>query len=200
VLRAGNVTTGHSDPFSDLIPRCRQVGVWVYIDGAFGLSATASRRPTHTVAGVQQADSWATDGHKWLNMPYDCGIPACTRRQDLLRAMQIEAAYLATEERNLMYLGVQMSQAARGVIAWAVPAHVGRSGVAALVDRAYDHPADFVARLRAGGATLLAPPILNQVLLRFDDGQTTDATITAVQADGTCWPAAPPGTACGRRA
>jgi glutamate/tyrosine decarboxylase-like PLP-dependent enzyme len=127
LLQAGNVNTGQSDPFADIIPRARAAGAWVHVDGAFGLWAAVSDRRRHLVAGAEQADSWATDAHKWLNAPYDSAIAICAREEDLRRSFATEAAYLRGDSgRVLMHLGVQMSQRARGVEAWAIIASRGR--------------------------------------------------------------------------
>jgi glutamate/tyrosine decarboxylase-like PLP-dependent enzyme len=188
LLQAGNVNTGHSDPFAELIPRARAAGAWVHVDGAFGLWAAATPRFRHLVAGVEQADSWATDAHKWLNAPYDSGIAVCAREEDLRRSFAADAAYLLGEPgRVLMHLGVQMSQRARGVEAWAIIAARGRSGIAEIVDTCCDLAAQFASLLAAEGAQILAPVVLNQVLVQFGDDATTDAVIAAVQQDGTCW-------------
>jgi glutamate/tyrosine decarboxylase-like PLP-dependent enzyme len=188
VLQAGNVNTGHSDPFRELIPRARAAGAWVHVDGAFGLWAAASARRRHLVEGVELADSWATDAHKWLNAPYDSGIAICAREEDLRRSFAADAAYLLGEAgRVLMHLGVQMSQRARGIETWAIIASRGRSGIADLVDDACDRAQEFAALLSVQGAEVLAPVVLNQALVHFDDDATTDAVIAAVQRDGTCW-------------
>jgi glutamate/tyrosine decarboxylase-like PLP-dependent enzyme len=188
LLQAGNVNTGHSDPFAELIPRARAAGAWVHVDGAFGLWAAASPRLRSLVAGVESADSWATDAHKWLNAPYDSGIAICAREEDLRRSFAADAAYLLGEPgRVLMHLGVQMSQRARGVEAWAIIAARGRSGIAEIVDNCCDRAQEFASLLEAEGAQILAPVALNQVLVHFSGDATTDAVIAAVQRDGTCW-------------
>ena len=188
LLQAGNVNTGASDPFADIIPGIRERGGWVHVDGAFGLWAAASPARRHLVEGVQLADSWATDAHKWLNAPYDSGIVIVRRDEDLRRAMKIEAPYLKTDEdRPLIHLTPHMSQKARGVETWALLAALGRDGVADLIDRTSDHAAEFARLLQEGGAELLAPVVLNQALIAFDDDATTDAVIAGVQAEGTMW-------------
>jgi len=188
LLQAGNVNTGGSDPFAQIIPGVRERGGWVHVDGAFGLWAAASSARRHLVEGVQLADSWATDAHKWLNAPYDSGIIIVREDADLRRAMKIEAPYVRTDEpRPLIHLTPHMSQRARGVETWALLAALGRDGVAALIDRTSDLAADFASRLVEGGAELLAPVVLNQALIAFGDDATTDAVITAVQAEGTMW-------------
>ena len=188
VLQAGNVNTGHSDPFDDIIPLAHQAGAWVHIDGAFGLWAAASPRRRSQVIGAAKADSWATDAHKWLNAPYDSGIAIFARADDARRAFAVDAAYLATDsERALMHLGLQMSQRARGIETWAAIVARGRSGMADLVDASCDHAARLADLLTAGGVEILAPVVLNQVLVSFGDDAITDAVIDAVQCDGTCW-------------
>lgn len=191
ILQAGNVNTGASDPFERIIPAARERGSWVHVDGAFGLWAAASPKRRHLVAGVEHADSWATDAHKWLNVPYDSGIVIVRDVEALTWAMRADAAYLVRPEgadypeaRNR---GIQMSQRGRGVEAWAALASLGTEGLADLIDRTCDHAARFAELLVEGGAEVLAPVILNQALVAFGDDQTTDAVVAAVQADGTCW-------------
>ncbi|MCI2419287.1 aminotransferase class V-fold PLP-dependent enzyme [Saccharopolyspora sp. K220] len=188
LLQAGNVNTGHSDPFREIIPLVHDQDGWVHVDGAFGLWATASETQRHLVDGVELADSWATDAHKWLNAPYDSGIAICRVPADLRRAMAFDAAYFATDaERAAAHLGLQMSQRARGAEIWAILASRGRRGIAELVDRLCAHAKRMAGLLDAAGARILVPTALNQVLVQFDDDQTTDAVIAAVQADRTCW-------------
>ncbi|WP_296667606.1 pyridoxal-dependent decarboxylase [Demequina sp.] len=195
VLQAGNVNTGASDPFEAIIPGVRERGGWVHIDGAFGMWAQASPALRHQVAGVQLADSWGTDAHKWLNVPYDSGIAIVRERADLERAMSMQAAYLAAaDERPAIHLGLQMSQRARGVETWAMLASNGRSGVADLVERTCAHARAFADALSAAGADVLAPVALNQVLVAFGeapggrgDDAVTAAVIDASQAEGTMW-------------
>lgn len=188
VLQAGNVNTGHSDPFAQILPAARAAGAWVHVDGAFGLWAAASERQRHLVHGMADADSWAVDTHKWLNVTYDSALAIVRDPADLRRSMAVDAPYLATAGgRPLTHLGLQMSQRARAVEVWAVLARHGRRGVAEIVDRTCDLAARMAETLRAGGAEVLVPQALNQVLVAFGDDATTDAVLAAVQADGTCW-------------
>jgi glutamate/tyrosine decarboxylase-like PLP-dependent enzyme len=190
VLQAGNVNTGHSDPFEPLIARARAAGAWVHVDGAFGLWAAASPTRRAQVAGVEGADSWATDAHKWLNVPYDSGIAACARVEDLHRLFATDAAYATTTAaRAAMHLSPQMSQRARGVEVWATLRSLGRHGVAALVDRCCELTSTLAERLAGAGigARVLAPVVLNQALVHLDDDATTDAVIEAVQHHGVIW-------------
>jgi glutamate/tyrosine decarboxylase-like PLP-dependent enzyme len=188
VLQAGNVNTGWSDPFDTIIPKVHEHRGWVHVDGAFGLWAAVSPQLRHSVAGVELADSWATDAHKWLNAPYDSGIAICARRDDLYRAMMVDAPYVATTaERPLMHLSMQMSQGSRGVHTWAVLAGQGRSGIVDLIERTSQHAIRFADLLVNAGAEILAPVVINQALVSFGDDAITEAVIAAVQAEGTCW-------------
>lgn len=191
VAQAGNVNTGHSDPVGDIVDQAAAAGepVWVHIDGAFGLWAAASSQRRHLVAGAERADSWATDCHKWLNVPYDCGLVTVADGQRLRATMATDAAYLGGSEgdRSLMNLGLQMSQAARAVPVWATLAALGRSGVADLVDRCCDLAARFATRLEDAGATILAPVVLNQALVAFGSDDETEAVLDAVARSGRAW-------------
>ncbi len=188
LLQAGNVDTGDCDPFQDVVPRARERGAWVHVDGAFGLWAAASARRRHLVAGVEGADSWATDAHKWLNVAYDCGIVIARSAADLRRPLGVSAAYLCADEaRQPMQLGIQMSQRARGVEVWAMLASHGRAGLAALVDRHCDLARELFEQVVEGGGEPLATPVLNQALVAFGDDAATDDVIRRVQADGRCW-------------
>ena len=188
VCQAGNVNTGHSDPFEPIVDAARAAGAWVHVDGAFGLWSAADHERAHLVAGVDGADSWATDAHKWLNAPYDSGVCIVRDGEDLRRAMATDAAYLTTGDGRVpMHLGLQMSQRARGVETWAVIASLGREGIAAAIDRTCVRCADLATRLGDAGVSILAPVVINQALAHFDDDATTDAVIAEVQADGTCW-------------
>lgn len=198
ILQAGNVNAGTSDPFPDLIEWAHAGGAWVHVDGAFGLWAKASPNRAHVVAGVEQADSWATDGHKWLNVSYDCGIVLVRDPQHLRAAVRTEAPYLVHDDarREPMHHTPQSSQRARGVEVWAALASLGRRGLAHLVDRTCNHARRMADELTSAGFTVLNEVELNQVVIDF--GAETDGVIAAVQADGTCW--AGPTTWRGQRA
>ena len=186
-LQAGNVNTGASDPFPPLIDWARQQGAWVHIDGAFGAWAAASPGVATAVAGLADADSWATDCHKWLNTTYDCGV-ALVRDPDALRsAMEASASYLPGADTEAMAMTPMSSQRARGIEVWAALATLGRAGVAELVARSCRLAARFAAGMRAAGFAVLNDVVLNQVLVSFGPAARTDAVIEAVQADGTCW-------------
>ena len=197
--QAGNVNTGAFDPFdpiADLV-RARE-NAWLHVDGAFGLWAAVSPRFASLVAGVERADSWATDAHKWLNVPYDCGFVATADQAAHRAAMSIAAAYLVqdTGERDGMDWTPEFSRRARGVPVYAVLRALGRDGVAEMVERCCDVAVRMAWRLRSEpGVTVLNDVVLDQVLVRFAAPGESDAAadartrtvIAAVQRDGTCW-------------
>ncbi len=188
-IQAGNVNTGAFDPAPELCAAAHDAGAWVHVDGAFGLWAAAAPARAHLAAGLSQADSWATDAHKWLNVPYDCGL-VFTRQAEHLRAALIHtrAAYLAAGElREPMEYTPEMSRRARGVEVWASLRSLGRAGLAEMIESACRHAARFAAGLSAAGWQVLNQVELNQVLVSFGDAQKTLRVIRAIQQDGTCW-------------
>ncbi len=193
VLQAGNVNSGASDPFARIIPAAREAGAWVHVDGAFGLWAAASPSLAHLVDGVQLADSWATDAHKWLNSPYDSGILAVRDPEALERAMAMDSTYLPAGLGAAMGAGIRMSQSARAVPVWAMLASHGREGLAELVDRTCALAARMQSRLVEAGAIALNDVVLNQALVAFPsasgepDDAMTDAVIARFQDDGIGW-------------
>lgn len=187
-LQAGNVNTGSVDPLAKIIPRARDAGAWVHVDGAFGLWAAAVPARAALVAGVENADSWALDAHKWLNVPYDCGV-AIVRDKDALRgATAVSAAYLVQgAEREPSEYVPELSRRARGVDVWAAMASLGRSGIAEMIERNCRQATRFATGLRDAGYEILADVVLNQVLVSFGDDETTRRVIAGIQSDGTCW-------------
>jgi glutamate/tyrosine decarboxylase-like PLP-dependent enzyme len=188
-LQAGNVNTGAFDPFGPLIEAAHAAGAWVHIDGAFGLWAKAASSLRYLAHGFERADSWATDAHKWLNVPYDCGL-AFARDADALRAaMAITAEYLPTAgaNRNPCDYTPELSRRARGVEVWAALRTLGRAGLAELLERNCRQASRFADGLRAAGHAVLNEVVLNQVLVRFGDAERTRAVVAALQRDGTCW-------------
>jgi glutamate/tyrosine decarboxylase-like PLP-dependent enzyme len=160
----------------------------VHVDGAFGLWAAASPRKRHLVQGMQAADSWATDAHKWLNVPYDNGIAFVRHPEHLRNALALTASYLPTsEQREPSHYTPELSRRSRGIDIWAALRTLGRSGVAELVDRCCRHAQRFADGLRAGGCEILNDVVLNQVLVSFGDASRTLRVISALQEDGTCW-------------
>ncbi len=186
-LQAGNVNTGAFDPASALVPRAKEAGAWVHVDGAFGLWAAASPRLAHLMAGFSHADSWATDGHKWLNVPYDCGIAFVRDAEALRAAMAIRAAYLPTGGRDPSDFTPELSRRARGVEVWAALRTLGRSGLAAMFERNCRQARRFAEGLAAAGYEILNEVVLNQVLVSFGAPELTARVIDGIQNDGTCW-------------
>lgn len=187
-VQAGNVNTGAFDPARPLCEAARAAGAWVHVDGAFGLWAAAAPGRTHLADGLDLADSWATDAHKWLNVPYDSGLAFCREPAHLRGAMALLAPYLQLgEQREPQHYGPEFSRRARGVEVWAALRSLGRTGVADLVERCCRHAARFAEGLRAAGHQVLNEVVLNQVLVRFGDDERTRRVVAAVQADGTCW-------------
>jgi glutamate/tyrosine decarboxylase-like PLP-dependent enzyme len=187
-LQAGNVNTGASDPFPPLIGAARQAGSWVHVDGAFGLWAAASPTEAIQVQGIGAADSWATDAHKWLNVPYDCGLVFVRNPDDLEASFSTEASYLIQEApREPMRFTPESSRRARGIEVWAALASLGKNGLADLVARCCRHARRFAEGLSAAGFEILNKVSLNQVLVSFGDDARTDEVVAAVQTEGTCW-------------
>ena len=186
--QAGNVNTGASDPLRAVCAAARDAGAWVHVDGAFGLWAAAAPSRAHLVDGVADADSWATDAHKWLNVPYDSGL-AFVRDGAALRAAmgQSAAYYVVGERREPMHYTPEASRRARAVEVWAALRSLGRAGVADLIERTCAHARRFADGLRAAGYEVLNEVVLNQVLVSFGDDETTQRVIDGVQREGTCW-------------
>lgn len=191
--QAGNVNTGAIDPLTEIADTMAGTGAWLHIDGAFGAWAAASPRLRSLVAGIERADSWATDAHKWLNVPYDSGIAFCAHPAAHRAAMAVHASYLIQANeggpRDEVDWTPEFSRRARGFPIYAALRSLGRSGVAELVERCCDHARDFAGLLGAAdGVEILNDVVLNQVLVRFgDDDEQTRRVIERVQAEGTCW-------------
>jgi glutamate/tyrosine decarboxylase-like PLP-dependent enzyme len=193
-LQSGNVNTGACDDLAAAVPAAKEHGAWVHVDGAFGLWAAASPRTAHLVKGVELADSWGTDAHKWLNVPYDSGLAFC-RDPELHRlVMHYSASYLtgsgATSDYVLGDLTPESSRRARGFAVWAALRELGTDGVASLVDRCCHLARRMAERLIEGGATVHNEVVLNQVLVSFGGPSgtaRTDEIIDRVQREGTCW-------------
>ncbi|GAA3810786.1 pyridoxal phosphate-dependent decarboxylase family protein [Nocardioides panacisoli] len=187
--QAGEVNSGAFDPFDAIADWAAGRDAWLHVDGAFGLWALADPSRAELVAGLDRADSWATDGHKWLNVTYDCGIAFVRDPAALRRTFTAVAGYLPGDDAafEAMHHTPQSSQRARQVEVWAVLRALGRAGVADLVRRTSDTARAVADRLRAGGVDVLNEVVLNQVLVRLDDEAATAALVAAVQADGRLW-------------
>jgi glutamate/tyrosine decarboxylase-like PLP-dependent enzyme len=187
-IQAGNVNTGGFDPAEAICDWAHAAGAWVHVDGAFGLWAAAAPSRASLATGVPNADSWATDAHKWLNVPYDSGL-AFVRDPAALRAAMAQSAayYVAGEQREPMYYTPETSRRARGVEVWAALRTLGRSGLADLVERTCSLASRFASKLSTAGYEVLNDVVLNQVLVSFGSDEVTQRVIGGVQAEGTCW-------------
>ena len=187
-IQAGNVNSGAFDPADDLCAWAHAADAWVHVDGAFGLWAAAAPGRAHLAEGLDQADSWATDAHKWLNVPYDSGL-AFVRPPRALRAAMAQSAayYVAGDQREPMHFTPETSRRARGVEVWAALRALGRSGLADLIERTCQQVARFADGLRRAGYTVLNEVCLNQVVVAFGTDEQTRQVIEALQRDGTCW-------------
>ena len=187
-IQAGNVNSGAFDPAKAICERARDAGAWVHVDGAFGLWAAASPRYRHLTEGFDLADSWATDGHKWPNVGYDCGIALVRNAKAVQAAMSVSAAYFRPGElREPSNYTPEMSRRARGVELWATLRCLGRRGLAELIERTCRHARRFAEGLREAGYAILNEVVINQVLVSFGEPEVTRAVIAKLQADGTCW-------------
>lgn len=197
ILQGGEINTGAFDPFETAIRIAHERGAWVHVEGAFGLWAVASPKYRHLLRGAEAADSWATDGHKWLNVPYDCGYAFVADAEVHRGAMAYHASYLthSTDARDAMEFTPEWSRRARGFATYAALRELGRDGVAHLVERCCDHAHAIVTRIgKLPGAEMLSEPIMNQGLVRFldltpgakdsDHDRKTDEMIAAINATG----------------
>ncbi len=197
VLQAGDINTGACDLFDVLLPIARSHGAWVHVDGAFGLWAAASSKYGHLVKGVEQADSWATDGHKWLNVPFDCGYAFVAHPEAHRAAMSHRASYLTfdADARDEIDWNPEWSRRARGFPTYAALRQLGRDGISSLVERCCVHAHSLVMRIgQLPGAEVLCEPTINQGLVRFldprpdavesDHAQRTDEIVRAILATG----------------
>ena len=187
--QAGNINTGAFDPIGEISAVAQQAGAWVHVDGAFGLWAAASPRLAPRVAGMEDADSWATDGHKTLNVPYDSGLAFVRDPEALRAAMAITAEYLPTagSERNPSDFTPELSRRARGIDVWAAMRQLGRSGIAGLVDGLHDNARRMAAGLVGVGFEVLNEVAFNQVLVSFGEPAETLRVIADLQRDGAAW-------------
>jgi len=186
--QAGNVNTGAIDPLREICEWALERDAWVHVDGAFGLWAAAAPARKHLVDGIEMADSWATDAHKWLNVPYDSGVAFVRDAAALRGAMSVSAAYLPMgERREPSDYTPELSRRARGVEIYAALRALGRSGVAEMIERCCRHATRFAEGLRAAGFEVLNDVVLNQALVAFGDAERTQRTIAAIQEDGTCF-------------
>src|SRR5689334_13102453 len=191
--QAGEVNTGAFDPLPEIADACEEAGAWLHVDGAFGIWAAVSPRLRHLVAGLERADSWTTDAHKWLNVPYDSGIVLCRHPDSHRAAMTAAASYLiqdagAQRVRDEVDWVPEFSRRARGFSVYAALRSLGRSGLVELVERCCDGAARFAERIvELDGVELLTEVVLNQVLFRFASDEQTDDVLARVQESGRIW-------------
>jgi glutamate/tyrosine decarboxylase-like PLP-dependent enzyme len=191
--QAGEVNTGAFDALPEIADLAEQVGAWLHVDGAFGIWAAVSPRLSHLVAGLERADSWTTDAHKWLNVPYDSGIVLCKHPESHRAAMTIAASYLIQDEgaqrvRDQVDWVPEFSRRARGFAVYAALRSLGRRGLRELVERCCDGAARFAAAIaELDGVEVLNEVVLNQVLFSFDSDERTDEILRLVQEDGRVW-------------
>ena len=198
IAQAGQINTGVSDPFAEIVPMTHAAGGWVHVDGAFGLWAKASARHRHLLDGVEHADSWATDGHKWLQTPYDCGFTIVRHEAAHRRAMDMQASYLTRDNQNYRHPGAyvpELSRRARGFAAWAMMRRLGRRGIAKMVDDDV-RLAQIMARGMAAiaGVEVVNQPELNQFVVRFgaergenEGDRLTQLVVDRIQRDGVAF-------------
>jgi glutamate/tyrosine decarboxylase-like PLP-dependent enzyme len=191
--QAGEVNTGAFDPLPEIARACEAAGAWLHVDGAFGIWAAVSPRLAHLVEGLERADSWTTDAHKWLNVPYDSGIVLCRHPDSHRAAMTTTASYLIQDEgerrvRDQVDWVPEFSRRARGFVVYAALRSLGRRGLTDLVERCCDAASRFAAAItELDGVELLNEVVLNQVLFRFDSDERTDEVLRRVQESGRVW-------------
>ena len=185
--QAGNVNSGAFDPIDEICNRAKAVDAWVHVDGAFGLWARSSVSRAYLTKGIEKADSWAADGHKWLNTPYDGGLVICRDDDALHGAMSVSAAYLKERDGASQSYIPEFSKRARGIDIWAALKFLGREGLDDLISGCCDLAQYFAKGLEALGLNILNDVVLNQIVVSWDSVEKTEALIEMVQQDGTCW-------------
>lgn len=187
-LQSGNVSSGAFDPAAPIIAAAKAQGAWVHVDGAFGLWARVSPRFAHHTDGVEAADSWASDAHKWLNVPYDCGVALVKDPKALRAAMSVSGSYLMLgEQRNAIDVTPDASRRARAIDVWAALKSLGRTGLADLIERNCDQAQWLATKLAEAGHEILNEVVLNQVVVSFGDDDHNKRAIAALQRSGECW-------------
>ncbi len=188
ILQAGHVSSGSFDHFDQICERANRAGAWVHIDGAFGLWVAASKSLSHLTKGFEKADSWAVDGHKTLNSPYDCGIVLCKDRVALNQAMAATGSYIQkSDDRDGMFYTLDMSRRARSIELWATLKYLGRQGVEQLMDGMVERAQQFGALLGQEGFQIQNEIVFNQCLIKCDSPEETAATLAHVQKSGVMW-------------
>lgn len=189
LTQAGNVNSGAIDPIGEIVERAKQAGAWVHVDGAFGLWAAASESKKHLISGFEQADSWVTDGHKWLNTPYDCGIAMCRHPEAIHQSMATAAPYFEVGEfMDAKDMMPELSRASRGIDVWAALKSLGRSGVQGLIDQCCEHAVLMAKGLEDLGFDVLNDVMLNQVVATYAADESMVSRIVELVVDsGEAW-------------
>jgi len=188
-VQAGDVNAGCFDPIDQVINEFKTDDVWIHVDGAYGLWVLTSSKYKHLGKGIERADSWLVDAHKWLNVPYDSGIAIVKKVESLRSAMSISTSYLKSTpgKRQPSEYTPELSRRARGIEVWAAIASLGREGIADIVERTCTHAQKAATHLTKAGYKILNDVVINQVLVSFGSDEKTQAVIKAIQEDGTCW-------------
>lgn len=187
-LQAGNVNSGAVDPMQELCHMAGAAGAWVHVDGAFGLWGKATSKYSHLLEGVELADSWSTDAHKWLNVPYDSGLCIVREPENLVAAMAFTAAYMShAGPREPFHYTPELSRRARGMEIWAALRSLGRKGLSEMIERNCDQARRLAEALSAGGVEILNEVVLNQILLHFGSDDRTIEVMQSIQAGGELW-------------
>ncbi len=188
LAQAGNINSGSFDPLVGICDRAKHAGAWVHVDAAFGLWARASSRRCFLAEGIELADSWSVDGHKWLNLPQDSAIYACRDGDAVNDVFGVEATYIVRDaHRQPNRLTPELSRRARGIEFWAAIKHLGRTGIEQLIDRCCDHATHFAAKLEEAGYEILNDVQLNQVVFACSSEEQTRAALSYIQESGVCW-------------
>lgn len=188
IVQAGNVNTGSFDPFEKILPVANEAGAWIHVDGAFGLWAAATSNYKHLTKGIELADSWTVDLHKWLNVPYDSGVVICKHPNEVIDTMTLNAGYILHRQEREPYMMTQaMSRRARGIDAWAALSYLGRTGTSALIDRCCIFADLFAQKLQQAGHEILNDVVLNQVLVTFGSKEKNLSVMQKLQDEGICW-------------
>lgn len=190
ILQAGNVNSGSFDPFSAIMEKVNNTGAWVHIDGAFGLWAAAAKELQHLTMGTERAHSWAVDGHKTLNTPYDCGIVLCSDKEAITSALHMSGSYIikSETERDGMYYTPEMSRRARIIELWATIKYLGKAGIDEMITTLHRRAVQFAAEIKnINGFMVLNDVVFNQVVVCCATDEETERVIKSVQEQRTCW-------------
>lgn len=189
ILQAGNVNSGSFDPFEKICAKAKAEKAWIHIDGAFGLWAAAVDQLKYLTKGIELADSWAVDGHKTLNTPYDCGISLCKDEEAMISALHMQAAYIIlSEERDGMFYTPEMSRRARIIELWATLKNLGQQGIDEMVFGLHQNAALFAKNIaKVDGFTVLNEVVFNQVIVKCNGDELTQQVMERIQKHGVCW-------------